>query len=984
MAREAWSGSAGIEAADAVFELMRRLIDNFRDNPPVTPLVVLQATEEDDTGTLDRRVAQVVEFVRQGHQPRGLMAKRLDGGGGVEAYSSAIDMVRQLCEHPWDNQNQSQYKPFAFPRSRLLRAIEKAAPEVGGQVSTVWSAAQRRERLMRRLAELRWRPGRDPDGADDADGRVSALADTVGAVANPSGFVGAMFIACLSVLLGEGGWQTAVWGGALALAAFGVVHFLARSAPPLLWLRRASRWFATTTFLAPSSDRPEAAEWSRWRPAKSWETIRGRAFAVARQVVAAQADDVTARQFHLELRVLALLEDLRENFRPRTLDLRRRKRTVPPVVYLPCATEDDGGLLLLRAISNVRSRRSEVDPLLVLAAVPAAERLRPPGSEGPEQPSAPHPGGLEEEDQTRAFGADARYQEWVTHLNIGQSPGRSAALPWILRIPLSADELRRRHSAQHSTTRIRRTAAWLLWSRPCLAVVLAIALGLGFLGNRWMAQRYCQGRLVGSNTDSVLVGGECVGVATGDVRLAAGNGLELYGAGKGVTFDAVEQAIRAENAKIGPKDKYVTIVYAGPVTAEDESGTRKGLEEITGVYLYQYYANVSTHQPTKIRVLLANGGENMLQVLPMARHIAELARRDRSIVGVVGMGRNTTESDDAVEILKGAGLPVVSTTNSGSHLARELSNWFGLAATDEEEANALLVVARQLSRREDGGRGVVLARKVGSEKDFYTTEQARVGRQMLDQADFTLLPSRSYRLSPNGEPELTDPVEAICASDPVPKALYFAGRVEDVPNLMSQLGSTPGCSGRNITVFTGDDLAKSNYEEGESLRIPPEVTLYHFALAPMDLVGATGFYEDAHRVLGGLLPEGTAATELTDPARPWNDALFSSGQTVLSYSATAVLYRASKNGDAPQTAPETWADLRWRPNPNLPVGTVSFAGSQPYADQRGHGYKIVRVTYRGHKVRSVTVCGRPAGSNEPLTAPPGGEDADAHTVCRAE
>ncbi len=191
----------------------------------MTPLVVLQAAEEDDTGTLDRRVAQVVEFVRQGHQPRGLIAKRLDGGGGADAYSSAIDMVRQLCEHPWDNQNQSQYKAFGFPRSRLLRAIEQAAPEVGGDVGTVWSAAQRRERLMRRLAELRWRPGRDTDGTDE-ERRVSAVTDTVGAVVNPSGFVGAMFIACLSVLLGEGGWQTAVWGGALALAAFGVVHLL--------------------------------------------------------------------------------------------------------------------------------------------------------------------------------------------------------------------------------------------------------------------------------------------------------------------------------------------------------------------------------------------------------------------------------------------------------------------------------------------------------------------------------------------------------------------------------------------------------------------------------------------------------------------------------------------------------------------------------------------------------------------------------------
>ncbi|MEU2876410.1 hypothetical protein [Streptomyces sp. NPDC007070] len=979
MGRRVWTGSAGVEAADAVFALMRRLIDGFRANPPVTPLVVLQATEEDDTGALDRRVAQVVEFVRQSQQPRGLIAKRLDGGGGPDPYSSAVDMVRQLCEHSWDNARQSQYKPFSFPRSRLLRAIEQAAPEVGAEVTTVWTAAERRERLMRRLAELRWRPGGGPDG-EEGRRRVPVLAETVGAVVNPSGFVGAMFIACLSVLLGEGGWRTAVWGGALALTVFGLVHRLARSAPPLLWLRRATRWFATTTFLAPLSDRPAAADWSRWRPAKSWETIRGRAFAVAQQVVAAQAGDATARQFHLELRVLALLEDLRENFRPRALDLRRRKRTVPPVVYLPRATEEDGGLLLLRTLSDVRSRRSEVDPLLVLAAVPAAERLRPQVPADPEPGAAPHR--PDADDEEGAYGADARYQRWVTNLNAGQSPGRAATLPWILYIPMPADELRHRHSAQHSTDRIRRTPAWVLWSRPCLAVVLALGLAAGFLGNRYLAGRYCEGRLLGSNTDSGRYDGECVGVATGNVRLAQGNTLSLSGAGKGVTFEAVERAIRAENAAIGPGEAHVTIVYAGPVTAARQADTRKGLEEITGVYLYQHYANVSTDQPTKIKVLLANAGENMLHVLPMARHIADLARRDRSVVGVVGMGRDTTETEQAARILKGAGLPVVSTTNSGSHLARRLSNWFGLAATDEEEANALKVVARQLAARQKGAQGVVLSRSVGSEKDFYTTEQARVGKRMLAEAGFAPAPSRTYRLSAEGEPELTTPIGDICGSRPVPKALYFAGRVEDVPNLMSQLGSTPGCSGRGITVFTGDDLTKSNYEEGEALRIPDEVTLYHFALAPMDLAATTGFYIDAHRVLMGLLPAGARRTALTDPARPWTDGLFSSGQTVLSYSATAVLYRAARNGDVPQTAAETWADLRWHPNPNLPVGTVGFAGSRPYADQRGHGYEIVRVSYDGGEVRSVNVCGRPAGSDAPLTAPPGPQGADPHTICR--
>nr|BFD86812.1 hypothetical protein StreXyl84_62130 [Streptomyces sp. Xyl84] len=83
-----------------------------------------------------------------------------------------------------------------------------------------------------------------------------------------------------------------------------------------------------------------------------------------------------------------------------------------------------------------------------------------------------------------------------------------------------------------------------------------------------------------------------------------------------------------------------------------------------------------------------------------------------------------------------------------------------------------------------------------------------------------------------------------------------------------------------------------------------------------------------------------------------------------------------------QTAAETWAGLRRHPHPNLPVGTVGFAGSRPYADQRGHGHEIGRVSYDGGEVRSVNVCGRPAGSEVPLTAPPGPQGADPHTVCR--
>lgn len=178
----------------------------------------------------------------------------------------------------------------------------------------------------------------------------------------------------LGVLLGEIGWTATLLLTAAATLVLAVVRLLTTSAPPLLWLRRASRWLATTSSLAASSTAYPSDGWSWLSPSGSWRVIRARAAAVALRVAEAREGDAAARQFHLELRVQALLEDLRHNYRPRAWDGRRGKRTVPPVVLLPTATRENGGVLLINAINNVRSRRSEVDPLLLLAS-PAAEEL---------------------------------------------------------------------------------------------------------------------------------------------------------------------------------------------------------------------------------------------------------------------------------------------------------------------------------------------------------------------------------------------------------------------------------------------------------------------------------------------------------------------------------------------------------------------------------------------------------------------------------
>ncbi len=389
----------------------------------------------------------------------------------------------------------------------------------------------------------------------------------------PETFVGALFIALLSVLLGEVDWLLTALVSALALIGLAVAGLASRAAPPLLWLRRASRWFATTSSLAASSTGHPSDGWSWFSPSGSWRVIGARARAVAERVAEAGAGDEHARQFHLELRVQALLEDLRHNYRPHSLDWRRSKRTVPPVVFLPRATQDNGGILLINAINNVRSRRSEVAPLLLLASLPASEIMRHTPPLPPERPgSGPRTGGS---------GAQDRYERWVKDLSLGQSPVAAATLAWVL-LPLSTEKLTDEHAhAQLVTHRVRRTWAWWVMSRASIAVLVVGSLLGAFLWAGHWRDTYCHGPLTDRNTDAIWKGRagdrECVGVATApEVLFAGGNGLELNGAGKGITFERIERAIREENDDIEPGAAYVTVVYAGPLTARGKDRTAAG------------------------------------------------------------------------------------------------------------------------------------------------------------------------------------------------------------------------------------------------------------------------------------------------------------------------------------------------------------------------------------------------------------------------
>ncbi len=417
------------------------------------------------------------------------------------------------------------------------------------------------------------------------------------------------------------------------------------------------------------------------RPVRSWRAIAARAYDVAE---AMREGGV----FPLQLYVLALFEDLRDNHRRASWDLRGLKRTRPPVLILRRVSRENGGIELIKAVSDVRSRRSELDPLLIVAGVAAADA--PLLDRGTVTGTLPNGADSRSQPLSRPARLQQRLRHWYDEW--GREPARRPVpepdqRPAVGVAPCPPhEELIPLRQADWRCVRARHRppVARIVWSAYSLALVLALAATVGVVHARDLHRTYCSAGLLTADRDTELRpapggGTECVGIATGDVRF--GSHLEGGSDSEGGRLRELEKLVHAENAEVlrGNPRAYVTVVYAGPLSsATVDPSLVKGAEELVNVYLAQRVVNENYR--VKLRVLLANGGADMGHQRFTADAIARYAERDPTVVGVVGFGRDLQSSPAVTRRLQEAGLPVVSGTNSATYLPKYFSNWFSLAA----------------------------------------------------------------------------------------------------------------------------------------------------------------------------------------------------------------------------------------------------------------------------------------------------------------
>ncbi len=677
-------------------------------------------------------------------------------------------------------------------------------------------------------------------------------------------------------------------------------------------------------------------------------------------------------EFRLQMETFAFLEDLRHGHRKLSPSLRGFKRPMPPVVFLKDITAANGGVELLAAMSDIRSRRSELHPLVVIASVHhehrrELDRLARPDQDAPDS-------------------VEAHYEEWEARLGTAQAPSQQVALPWLLRLPVPAQR-----GSHHppAPLKMRRRPRWTwLWSIRSMIAALVVAVCGGWLLHTHLTSEYCHvGSLFQGNTDTRMRvdedgSRECVGVATGEVRFErADESTDLDGDrrrpsdanhGAQITLTDLQNRISEENSRVLRSHRpYVTALYAGMLTASEgnEQSAVSSIRQLAGAYLAQMSNNNSdgpgeVGNPLKVRLLPVNVGQNMYFSGEVAGRMLEMARRDPTVVGVIGMERNTVASQAAITRLTQGGLPVIDSANS-SDVLPTLSHYYGIVSTDHDEAVAAGYAAKK-AFGDKYARAMIVSREPGPTHDQYSSELAADVRQELA-AD------RPTSVTYSGNDDIAAEVRSQCqhATGSPYRLVYFAGRAEDLRGLINGLQSG-GCASHPLTLMGGDEMSRAAFGGGpHEVLLPPKMTVYftiftHLPDLSQDSPAMNSpFVLLSRNILGIDQPQ----------------ALLSDGQMAVTYDAASALAQAAgqaystldlnRHGDdlIPGSRAVTSGSVllelpALRMTPAV-TGTVDFTHDSHLRNGAGNrGLTLVKVTLSGSKPIYEPVCGRMNGGGK--------------------
>ncbi|MEU8085111.1 hypothetical protein AB0B57_15995 [Micromonospora sp. NPDC049101] len=376
----------------------------------------------------------------------------------------------------------------------------------------------------------------------------------------------------------------------------------------------------------------------------------------------------------------AFLEDLRQAYRRRPWRPSDWRRTAYPALLLDHVAPGNVGGELVRLIGDVRTETGRNDPLLIVVS----------GGQPPPELPEPHP--LTE--------ADEAYDEWAEALPEMRRLRRPAA--WL--VALRPDDT---DTGPPSRGGMRPFSApeppW--WSRRFLPAALSLVLlaaGGVWVGSRWGPG--CHPSLTGGRISVEVAGsGECVGYSD--------SAAQVFNNDPGQEgLRTIQRRIFAQNRaaeevwqRSDRRRPFLTLVYLGTLTGNrtraDEESYVSEREELEGMATAQYALlkeSAGADGAALLRIVVANGGRQMRYADRAVAMLAELARDDPTVLGVVGLVESRTSTARALRELNKVGLPVLAPTLSADKIDANSRLYLQISAPNADQVKLVDAYAQQV------------------------------------------------------------------------------------------------------------------------------------------------------------------------------------------------------------------------------------------------------------------------------------------------
>ena len=302
-------------------------------------------------------------------------------------------------------------------------------------------------------------------------------------------------------------------------------------------------------------------------------------------------------------------------------------------------------------------------------------------------------------------------------------------------------------------------------------------------------------------------------------------------------------------------------------------------------------------------------------------------REEGHLVAVAGLGQSNKHTVAAVEELRRAGMPTVGATVAADGFGSDRKGFYRVSFPTKDQAGA---AARYLKQEQDADPGYrVQIVRGGKDGDDYNAQLYRGFRVAAERVglkvDEEIVPYSSGGAAPQSN-DLYGAAEKVCAPDPQPDAVYFAGRGRDLRLFIEAAGE----AGRRcpVKVLSGSSAVGVYFDtagkgHGGELKVLSErwrasgIKAYYTAFTHPKVAsvvykgedqGPYASFERRYRAVTG----GSAAS-LED------------GQAMLGHDAVYTVAMAARR--ALRGSPEGWTPWRYAANWSRPRGCSRSAAS---------------------------------------------------------